>query len=104
MNNIDLLITADDLTLNSANITELVSERACIAQDLKHMIRETGLLVELIGSRDQGQIATNLKIIEIKVEEDLRIKPGTAKVTQVDIERFLVTATTIEYGHLEVSL
>ena len=104
MENIDLLITNDDLTLNSASITELVTERACIAQDIKHMIRESGLLIELIGSRDRNRISLNRKKIEIKIEEDIRIRPGTAKVSQIDVETFLVEATTIEYGHLEFSL
>lgn len=104
MNNIDLLITADDLTLNAQNIPELVTERACIAQDLKHMIRESGLLVKLIGMRNNNNILLNLKNIEIKVEEDKRIKPGTANVFQVKKGSFVVTAKTLEYGDLEVSL
>lgn len=104
MNNIDLLIVNDDLVLNNANIPELITERACIAQDIKHMIRESGLLVELIGNREAEKTQLNLTQIEINIEADLRIQPGTAKVIQQDNETFLVTAMTIEYGPLEISL
>ena len=47
----DLLITDDDITLDAGGYPVLVTERACIAQDIQHMIRESGLLVDLVGER-----------------------------------------------------
>lgn len=101
---VDLLVTDDDLTLDDIGVPTHTGDRASIAQDIKHMIRETGLLIELVGQRDQGKIATNLKRIEIEVEKDVRIRPGTAKVTATNIETYFITAETMELGRVEVNL
>lgn len=104
MSNIDLLIVDDDLRLNSANIPDLIYGVSCIAQDIKHMIRESGLLVELIGNRDFGKTTLNMNRIEIKIENDQRIKSGTAKVTLLNGEIFVVTALTINNEIVEINV
>lgn len=48
----DLLITEDDLTPDAGGIPEMVTGRASIAQDIVHMIRESGLLTEMLANRD----------------------------------------------------
>jgi hypothetical protein len=62
------------------------------------MIRETGYLVQMIGERSKDKRQHYMKLIEIAVEEDTRIVPGTAKVSQGNIGQFIITASTVEYG------
>ena len=69
----DLLITDDDITLDVGGIPERCFDRNSIAQDLVHMIRETGLLVELIGNRNERKKAENLVKLTMAVDDDVRI-------------------------------
>lgn len=48
---IDLLIAGNDLVLDPSHQPLLVDDRASIAQDIAHMIRESGLLVTLVAER-----------------------------------------------------
>lgn len=100
----DLLITDDQITLDSFGLPVLISGRASIAQDIKHMIRETGLLVEVIGERHPENVQRKMNQLERHIEDDTRIKPGTAKITRTDVETFFITAKTIEYGDIEFYL
>ena len=101
---VDLLIASNDIAL-TGNHEILIDNRASIAQDIKHMIRDSGLLVEIIGQRNREAVEQNLKRIERKVEDDLRIVPGTARVNRTNVDTvFYVTAKTEKYGNLEVSL
>ena len=100
----DLLITDDDLDLDAGGNPGLVTGRACIAQDITHMIRESGLLVDLIGERDVMKRKTNIVRLTLMVDQDYRIKPGTARVEEYWPERNLVefwlTAETMRYGKI----
>lgn len=98
------MIVSDDIALGDVGAPIRVDDRACIAQDIKHMIRETGLLVEMIGQRDSGAVQMNMKKIEIEVENDERIRPGTARMTRTDIDTFYLTADTMDFGALEIFL
>ncbi|MCX2834453.1 DUF2590 family protein [Microbulbifer thermotolerans] len=100
----DLLIVNNDIALDDVGVPLGISDRASIAQDIKHMIRESGLLVELVGERDSDKVALNLQRLENLVETDVRIVPGTASITRLDTETFLVRARTQDYGHLEFNL
>lgn len=100
----DLLIVGDSIALDEFGLPLSVEGRASIAQDLKHMIRESGLLVEMIGERDGLKIQRNMNRIEQAVENDVRIKPGTAQLTRTDIGEFYLTATTLKYGDIEVTV
>jgi len=100
----DLLIIGDSIALDDFGLPLSVDGRVSIAQDLKHMIRETGLLVEMIGERNGQKIKRNMMQIEQKVENDLRITPGTAQMTRIDNNTFSLTAKTIKYGDIEVTL
>ena len=101
---IDLLISGDDLTLDEGGIPQKVDDRASIAQDLVHMIRESGLLVELVANRDERKKAENLLKITLAVDDDERIVPGTAAIEQAALGLFTLTATTVKYGDVSVSL
>jgi hypothetical protein len=100
----DLLIVGNDIALDAVGVPMGISDRPSIAQDIKHMIRESGLLVELIGERQADKWALNLSRLENLVESDTRIQPGTAKITRLEAETVLVSAKTVEYQHIEFTL
>ncbi len=50
---IDLLIHDNDLVLDPSRQPELIDDRASIAQDIAHMIRDSGLLVTLVAERNR---------------------------------------------------
>jgi hypothetical protein len=101
---IDVLVTADGIALDSVGNPILISGRASIAQDIKHMIRESGLLIEIIGERNTERVQQKLIRLEGLIEDDVRIKPGTANITRTDNETFFITAKTLEYGDVEFYL
>lgn len=101
---IDLLITNNDLTLDPSNQPLLVEDRASIAQDIGHMIRDSGLLVTLMAERDRFRRTDCIKQLELLVEEDERLVPGTVEIIETGSGQYLVTATTVEFGQTEVVL
>lgn len=98
---VDLLITDNDLTLDSGGEPQLVDDRDSIAQDIKHLIRESGLMVRIIGQRDPVKVAANLQALELLIEDDERLVPGTIAITAIDAETYYVTADTVEFGPIE---
>jgi hypothetical protein len=101
---IDLLIEQDDLTLDAGGNPKLVDGRASIAQDIKHMIRESGLLVDIIANRDALTRRTNIIRITMAVDDDERIVPGTAEVEESAPGEYWLTATTVKYGNIALQL
>lgn len=101
---IDLLITNNDLTLDPSSQPVLVDDRASIAQDIAHMIRESGLLITLMAERDRFRQADCIQQLELLVETDERLVPGTVQITETDSGQYLVTATTVAFGTTEVVL
>lgn len=101
---IDLLITHNDLTLDPSNQPLLVDDRASIAQDIGHMIRESGLLVTLVAERDRFRQADCIQQLELLVETDVRLVPGTVRIIEERKGKYLVTAKTVEFGSIEVGL
>lgn len=97
---IDLLIKNNDLVLDSASVPELISNRASIGQDIAHMIRETGYLKELVAERSRLKRSDIITQIELEMEKDIRLIPGTSKVTDQDNGEFLVSATTVDFGEV----
>ena len=104
MSYIDLLITENDLVLDLSRQPLPVEDRACIAQDIGHMIRESGLLVTLVAERNRLKQRDCIQQLELLVENDVRLVPGTAKITEVSAGQYLVTATTLQFGNMEVTL
>ena len=101
---IDLLITHNDLTLDPSSQPLLVDDRASIAQDIGHMIRESGLLVTLVAERDRFRQADCIQQLELLVETDVRLIPGTVRILEEEKGQYLVTAKTVEFGSVEVVL
>ena len=101
---IDLLITHNDLTLDPSNQPLLVDDRTSIAQDIGHMIRESGLLVTLVAERDRFRRADCIQQLELLVEADVRLVPGTVQILEEGKGRYLLVAKTVEFGSVEVML
>lgn len=101
---VDLLIVNNDLALDPSRQPLLIDDRACIAQDIAHMIRDSGLLVTLVAERDRLRQRDCIQQLELLVEDDQRLVPGTARITQQGPGVYLVTAKTLKFGSIEVSL
>ncbi|WP_416425767.1 DUF2590 family protein [Pseudomonas sp. App30] len=101
---IDLLIANNDLVLDPSHQPRLVDGLASIAQDIAHLIRESGLLVELVAERDRLRQRDCLQRIELLVEDDPRLVPGTVRITHPRPGLFQVTANSARFGAVEVTL
>lgn len=101
---IDLLIHGNDLVLDPSRQPLLLNDRASIAQDIAHMIRESGLLVTLVAERDRFRQRDCIQQLELLVEADERLVPGTVRIVEQKPGQYLVTARTVEFGAVEVML
>lgn len=101
---IDLLIIDNDLVLDPSRQPVLIDDRASIAQDIAHMIRDSGLLVTLVAERNSFKQRDCIQRLELLVEADERLVPGTALITQLEPGKYLVTAKTMKFGTIEVAL
>jgi hypothetical protein len=98
--NIDLNIVERDLSLDALFSPAQLSKADVIAQDIKHRLLESGLLASLVGLRNKNSIAMILTNIELVVEQDERLVPGTIKIIQNGDKTISVLADTKEYGKL----
>lgn len=101
---IDLLIADNDLVLDPSRQPVLIDDRSSIAQDIAHMIRDSGLLVTLVAERNSLKQRDCIQQLELLVEADERLVPGTALITQLEPGQYLVTAKTMKFGSIEVTL
>jgi hypothetical protein len=99
---IDLLITDGDFTLDPGYEPVLCNNRASIAQDVVHMIIESGIVKELIAERSPVLRADIMMQIEMLVESDDRIVPGTVSITDGVNGNYFVEADTYDFGPLSV--
>lgn len=93
----DLSINGDNILLDAALQPVAIYDRDVIAQDIRHALRESGLLEMLIGERNQVQRNLVFQKIKILVESDQRIEPGTAEIEQPGKEQLTISAAT-EFG------
>ena len=101
---IDVLIKNNDLALDAGGQPEKVVNRASIAQDIQHMIRESGLLVEIVGERDAMRRRRNMVEITLLVDDDVRIVPGSTRIEESAPGEFWLTADTVDFGKLHFIL
>lgn len=101
---VDLLIAGNDLVLDPSNQPRLIDDRASIAQDIAHMIRDSGLLVTLVAERDPLRQRDRLQQLELKVEADERLVPGTVRIMPQALGVYLVTAATVNFGDVKVTV
>ncbi|WP_296059612.1 DUF2590 family protein [uncultured Amphritea sp.] len=109
IHHVDILITDDDITLDAAGIPVFTEREQSIAQDIKHMIRESGLLTQMIAERDPEKREMLETQIILLVEDDRRLIPGTInfELETTDYQngegRWFLTADTYQYGTLQVT-
>jgi len=101
---VDIKITDDDLTQDVGGEPELIYDADCITQDVKHLVRDSGLLVEIIGQRDDVVVQDKLQQLILLVEDDERLIPGTVNITQTSLGVFFVLATTYKYGQISLKV
>jgi hypothetical protein len=98
----DLLITDSDFVLGPGNEPELCNNRVSISQDVVHSIIESGLVKELIAERSPTLRADVLLRMELLVETDERIVPGTVHISDGGHGDFFIDADTYDFGPLSV--
>lgn len=98
---LDLLITGEDITLDSGNQPMICDNRVSIAQDIKHAIIESGLATLLIAERSRVLRRDIILQIVLLVEEDTRLIPGTIFIQDGDKGRLRLTAETYEFGKID---
>lgn len=98
---LDLLITGEDITLDSGNQPVICDNRVSIAQDVKHAILESGLATLLIAERSRILRRDIILQIILLVEEDERLIPGTVVINEENPRRLLLTADTYDFGRID---
>lgn len=97
MKRIDLNIVEQDLLLDAFQHAGQLSNADVVAQDIKHRIIESGLLPPLIKQRNTDAIAKLITELELLVEQDTRIVPGTVKIIAFKTGLIDVYADTKDY-------
>lgn len=100
----DILIENGDVVLDAGRNPVLIHDQAVIAQDIKHAIIESGLAVALIGEKSRAGRADIKKQIELLVEEETRLVPGTVRIEEPKLGQIWVFATTREFSDLQIEL
>ena len=101
---IDLQIVDQDLNLDASGEPVLVSDLASLAQDLRHSILESGYMLMLIGERNPQRRELALQKVELLVDEDTRLVAGSASITEINEESYLVKAEAINLGIVEITI
>jgi hypothetical protein len=73
----DLELVSGDLAFGPDDEPRFLAGAAAIAQDVKHRLIESGLAAELVA--DEADPDSALAAIAFAVEEDERIRPGSAR-------------------------
>ncbi|MGF1761355.1 DUF2590 family protein [Photobacterium sagamiensis] len=100
----DLLIEDGDVVLDAGRNPVLIQDRAVIAQDIKYAIIESNLAVHLVAERSPSKKADIRTKLELLVEEDVRLVPGTVRLEEPKEGTIYIFAKTINFGDLTVEL
>ncbi|HCE4761799.1 TPA: DUF2590 family protein [Vibrio parahaemolyticus] len=100
----DILIENGDVVLDAGRNPILIKDRAVIAQDIKHAIIESNLAVDLIAERSPSKKADIRTKLELLVEEDVRLVPGTVRLEEPTEGTIYVFATTIDFGDMQFEI
>ncbi|HAS6060814.1 TPA: DUF2590 family protein [Vibrio vulnificus] len=100
----DILIENGDVVLDAGRNPILIQDRAVIAQDIKHAIIESNLAVDLIAERSPSKKADIRTKLELLVEEDTRLVPGTVRLEEPKQGTIYIFAKTIDFGDLNVEI
>ncbi|AVY99394.1 DUF2590 domain-containing protein [Lelliottia sp. WB101] len=94
----DLRIKDKNFVLDSGAEPELCNNRDSIAQDVVHMIIESVLAKSLVGERSIVRRYDVLQQMELLVESDDRIVPGTVNISDSTTGNHTITADTWDFG------
>ncbi|HHF3044906.1 TPA: DUF2590 family protein [Vibrio alginolyticus] len=100
----DILIENGDVVLDAGRNPILIQDRAAIAQDIKHAIIESNLAVDLIAERSPSKKADIRTRLELLVEEDVRLVPGTVRLDEPTEGTIYVFADTMDFGELQLEI
>ncbi|HHX8450546.1 TPA: DUF2590 family protein [Vibrio diabolicus] len=100
----DILIENGDVVLDAGRNQILIQDRAVIAQDIKHAIIESNLAVDLIAERSPSKKADIRTKLELLVEEDVRLVPGTVRLDEPTEGTIYVFADTMDFGELKLEI
>ncbi|HCZ9051274.1 TPA: DUF2590 family protein [Vibrio alginolyticus] len=100
----DILIENGDVVLDAGRNPILIQDRAVIAQDIKHAIIESNLAVDLIAERSPSKKADIRTRLELLVEEDVRLVPGTVRLDEPTEGAIYVFADTMDFGELQLEI
>lgn len=101
---IDLLVDNGNFSLNAGNEPVTCYNQKSIGQDIVHSVIESGLVVELIAERGPILRADIFTQLEMLVESDERIIPGTVIIQEESARRLFVTAQTYEFGTINAGV
>lgn len=106
---IDLWIEDEDLSLDSGKQPILCDNRLSIAQDIKHALLESGLVTALIGERSSVLRSDIFLQMQLLIEEDIRLVPGTIQIiekqrAETDKALLWIVAETVEFGQISQEL
>ncbi len=102
----DLKISeADDLLFGNDGLEVLTCDLDSIIQDIRHLIRESRYLVDMVGERDEERRWLLLQQLIMEVEEDYRIVPGSVVITDDgSLRHWTLQASTYEFGNFSQKL
>ncbi len=100
----DLLIVDGSLSLDVGAQPELTHTRASIAQDVKHMLMASGLVTKLLAQRSPTMRNDVYTEMELLIETDTRLVPGSIDVDIQSAELIAITATTYEFGNIKTEV
>ncbi|MBJ2147542.1 DUF2590 family protein [Vibrio sp. IB15] len=96
----DILIENGDVVLDAGRNPVLIQDRAVIAQDIKHAIIESNVAIHLIAERSPAKKADARTQLELLVEEDVRLVPGTVRIEEVSDGQLYIFAETVQFGRV----
>lgn len=97
----DIKINLDDVELDSFSQPVFIYDIDVVIQDIRHAIRESGLLEHLISERSYKHQALVFNKLKMLVEQDERIEPGSSEVNQDGIGNILITAIS-DFGDISI--
>lgn len=100
----DLKIIDGNFVLDSGDEPVRCNNRESIAQDVVHMIIESALAKQLVGERGPTLRYDIAQQLELLVESDDRLEPGTAQITETKLGKHYITATTNDFGGIKKEL
>ncbi|PKH06659.1 DUF2590 family protein [Moritella sp. Urea-trap-13] len=101
---IDLLVNQGGVDFDAGQQPRYTNDIMSIAQDVKHAVLESGLVRLLQAERNRTLREDVLTRIEMLIEIDLRIEPGSASALEQSAGAIMLRATTVKFGELALGV